>query len=73
MSLKIQKIEVTLHDGDGNVLESGWAVKNYLHWKYRATVVNPRVDGSKIVAVAYDRLNKSSRVVTHLYQPFMGR
>ncbi len=67
MPLKIQRIEVTLHDGDGKVLESGWAVKHNLHWKYKATVVNPRVDGSRVVAVAYDRLNKSLRVVTPIY------
>jgi hypothetical protein len=66
MLLKIEKIEITIYAPDGSILESGLAVKTELKWKYHATVFNADVEGSRVVAVTYDRLGKSCRVVSYL-------
>jgi hypothetical protein len=66
-SLKITRLEVTVYDAEGTVLECGVAIKNELNFKYCATVNNPNVEGSKIILVTHDRLKKSCRVVEHLY------
>jgi hypothetical protein len=65
--LKIARIDVTIYDADGAILESGQAIKNELNFKYCATLPNAHVDGSKIVLVTHDRLKKSCRIVEHLY------
>jgi hypothetical protein len=65
--LKITNIEVTIYNAEGSVLESGQAIKNEFNFKYCATLSNPRVEGSKIVLVTHDRLEKSCRIVEHLY------
>jgi hypothetical protein len=66
-ALKTTSIDVTIYNADGSVLESGQAIKNEFDFKYCATVPNASVDGSKVVLVTHDRLEKSCRVVEHLY------
>jgi hypothetical protein len=66
MLLKIEKMTVTIYSGDGALLESGEATKNELNWKYDATVSNAQIEGSRVVVVAYDRLEKSCTVVQYL-------
>ena len=52
---KITEIDVSILRADGSLLESGKAVPNQLKWRYIATVVNPQVQGSKLVLLARDR------------------
>jgi hypothetical protein len=66
-ALKITSIDVTIYNADGSILESGQAIKNEFNFKYYATLPNASVDGSKIVLVSRDRLEKSCRIVEHLY------
>ncbi|MBT1705764.1 hypothetical protein [Chryseosolibacter indicus] len=65
--LKITRLEVTIYDAEGAILETGLAIKNELNFKYCAMQPNSRAEGSKIVLVAHDRLKKTCRVVEHLY------
>lgn len=58
MLLKVERAEVTIYAGD-SILESGPAVKNELSWKYCATADNTKLQESRIVVVAYDRIGKS--------------
>ena len=53
--LKLTEIDVSILRADGSVLESGKAVPSQLKWRYIATVVNPQVQGSKLVLRARDR------------------
>lgn len=64
--LKIERVEVTLLRADGTELESGSAIKHNLDWKYIAKAFNDEVKGSTISVVAYDRLEKSSKITLHL-------
>ncbi|WP_276374636.1 hypothetical protein [Chryseolinea sp. H1M3-3] len=66
MFLKIEKINVTIYGADGTLLEAGAATKSELNWKYRATTPNAQAEGSRVVVVAYDRLEKSCTVVQYL-------
>jgi hypothetical protein len=63
MLLKIMKIEITIHASDGSILESGLAVKTELSWKYQATAVNEALEGSRIALLAYDRLEKTCKMI----------
>jgi len=66
MLLKITRMEVTIHQPNGDVIESGLAVKHEMHWKYVATASNHAVEGSKLVITTYDALEKSCTVVKYL-------
>lgn len=64
MLLKIQCMEITIYASDGSIIESGNAVKSELNWKFKATALNATPGESEIVVVAYDRFDKSCRVVS---------
>lgn len=66
MLLKIDRIEITLHKRDGSILETGLAVKSEMNWKYICKIANYQVEGSRIAAVAYDKLEKSHAVTCYL-------
>jgi hypothetical protein len=66
MLLKIEKINVTLYRADGTLLESGEATKSEFNWKYQASVFNAKPEGSRVVVVAYDRLEKSCTIIQYL-------
>ncbi len=55
---RVERIHVAITERDGNILEEGEAIADAIDpnlWRYAATVANPRVTGSTIVATAYDR------------------
>ena len=66
MLLKIQRIEVSIYNATGALVESGWARKHELQWRYEATAVNSSVEASRIVLIAYDKLEKSHKVARYL-------
>jgi len=66
MLLKIEKMNVTLYRADGTLLESGEATKSELNWKYHASVSNAQAEGSRVVVVAYDRLEKSCTLIQYV-------
>jgi hypothetical protein len=66
MLLKIEKIQVTLYGADGALLESGEAIKSELNWKYHVSVFNAQPEGSRVVVVAYDRLEKSCTFIQYV-------
>ncbi|HPH45920.1 MAG TPA: hypothetical protein PKU83_02875 [Chryseolinea sp.] len=53
-------MDVTLHNADGSVLETGAAVLEDGRWKYIATKANAVLAGTKIVAHAKDRSGKEA-------------
>jgi hypothetical protein len=55
---KITRLEVTIKNADGTVLESGPATPLKERWQYKAMVVNPQVAGCRLVLKAFDRLGK---------------
>jgi hypothetical protein len=65
MLLKIQRIDISIYNTTGSLIESGLAFKRELHWQYHATVFNEQVDTSHIVLTAHDRLEKSCKIVAH--------
>ncbi len=55
---KVVRVNVVITDIDGAIIEEGDAMqsKSSPHlWKYKATVTNSKVKGSKIVAMAFDK------------------
>lgn len=55
---RVEDVHVEIHVPNGKLLESGHAERNKrkpFMWNYRATVVNPSVEGSIIKVVARDR------------------
>ena len=55
---KVMTVHVRITNSAGTVLEQGEAVQNQRRphmWKYRTTVVNPKVKGTVIKATAYDK------------------
>jgi hypothetical protein len=65
MLLKIQRINISIYDVTDYLIESGLAYKRELHWMYKASVFNGQVDASRIVLTAYDRMEKSCKVVVN--------
>ncbi|CAN5354193.1 hypothetical protein BH09BAC3_BH09BAC3_09230 [soil metagenome] len=63
----VTKVKVTITSAAGNVIEEGEAgpdAEGVFPWVYKATVANPTLTGTKILAVAYDRPgNKGSEEV----------
>jgi hypothetical protein len=57
---KAVRVDVTLLDSSGAVIESGSAVANQLNWRYIATKANANIAGCKLVLTAYDRLDQQS-------------
>jgi hypothetical protein len=53
---RVESVEVAIYDQQGKLLEAGAAVPNRkrLIWKYRATVANPKLDGTMIRVTAKD-------------------
>lgn len=55
---RVVRIHVVITGRDGSILEEGDATQDPIDpnlWRYAATVANPRVTGTNIVATAYDR------------------
>lgn len=55
---KVVRVRVVIKGRDGKQLEQGDAIPDEQDpnlWRYTATVANPRVEGSTIVATAYDK------------------
>ncbi|MBT1704104.1 U32 family peptidase C-terminal domain-containing protein [Chryseosolibacter indicus] len=59
MRLKITKVEVSIYDATGNMIESGLATKKGFNWEYKATVVNPNPERCRAEIVSYDRFDKT--------------
>ena len=68
MLLKTIKIVVKITGPDGAMVESGHAVKQNFHWRYKATVANTQVEHSTIELIAYDRFEKLYRMTVHAGQ-----
>ena len=54
----VTKVKVIIADAAGSILEEGEAGPDALRvnlWEYKATVANPKLSGTTVLAVAYDR------------------
>ncbi len=56
---KVTGVEVALYRADGSLLESGAATEVNYAFIYKTQVVNPQVEGTKIVLTAKDRVRKT--------------
>ena len=61
---EVVSVTVSIYDDQSILIEEGKAVQQTLHfgrWRYEATVVNPTLIGSKIIATAMDRPGNEAR------------
>lgn len=50
----VTAVKVSIYSATGELIEEGNAVTDDILWMYQATGENPEIEGSKIVAKAYD-------------------
>jgi hypothetical protein len=60
VNYKIVRVEVSIRDANGNVIESGSAVPSGTKWRYTITVANANVKGSRLLVTAHDRQQRVS-------------
>jgi len=50
----VTAVKVSIYSASGELIEEGNAVTDDILWMYQATGINSEIEGSKIVAKAYD-------------------